>query len=364
MFTAKVVSNSSWKPQPVAQHEDVGRRRLCQHRSRTTRNVDAARILPPGAQRVAGRRDDQSATDQLPTAVKTLGVYVQEQAGLRDRLFLTVAVRTDQNSAFGTNFQRVFYPKASLSWIVSDESFFPKLRLPEHTSGFARRTASPACSRARLTRCARSRRRRSTSTARRRPGSIENALGNAEPQAGAFGRVRDRLRDAVLFNKRLNIDFTYYNKKTKDALISLPIAASAAPSATTVRSNLGSVSNTGYEASINAQLIDRPLFGWDVTLSGSHNTQQGAVRSASTPSGKPNKTIGTGAIRDSAGFPVNGVFLRPYHYADANDDGIIQSSEVTVDTGVVYMGYSAPRDLASVAERLRSAHAASCGSTC
>jgi len=46
---------------------------------------------------------------------------VQEQVALRDRLFLTGAVRTDQNSAFGTNFQRVFYPKASLSWIASDE---------------------------------------------------------------------------------------------------------------------------------------------------------------------------------------------------------------------------------------------------
>ena len=41
-------------------------------------------------------------------------------------MFLTAAVRSDQNSAFGTNFQRVFYPKVSLSWIISDEAFFPK----------------------------------------------------------------------------------------------------------------------------------------------------------------------------------------------------------------------------------------------
>ena len=51
---------------------------------------------------------------------------MQEQASFRDRLFLTVAARTDQNSAFGTKFQRVVYPKASVSWIISDESFFPQ----------------------------------------------------------------------------------------------------------------------------------------------------------------------------------------------------------------------------------------------
>ena len=52
-------------------------------------------------------------------------MYAQEQAAIRDRMFLTLRARTDQNSAFGQNFQRVIYPKASLSWILSDESFFP-----------------------------------------------------------------------------------------------------------------------------------------------------------------------------------------------------------------------------------------------
>src|SRR5206468_2635498 len=80
--------------------------------------------LPPGAQTV-GAAASRLGSDQLATATKTLGVYVQEQAGLRDRLFLTAAVRSDQNSAFGTNFQRVFYPKISASWIASDETFFP-----------------------------------------------------------------------------------------------------------------------------------------------------------------------------------------------------------------------------------------------
>ena len=36
-----------------------------------------------------------TAGEQQPTATKTLGLYVQEQAALRDRLFFTLAARTD-----------------------------------------------------------------------------------------------------------------------------------------------------------------------------------------------------------------------------------------------------------------------------
>src|SRR6185295_5187952 len=126
-----------------------------------------------------------------------------------------------------------------------------------------------------------------------------------------------------------------------------PIAASAAPSALTVRSNLASVHNNGWETTVNAVLFDRAQFGWDLTLTGSHNTNKVASLGADA-NGVPNKTIGTGSLRDSVGFPVNGLFQRPYTFKDANGDGIISQTEVTVDTGVVYRGYSAPRDLVSI----------------
>jgi len=44
-----------------------------------------------------------------------VAIFVEETGAIRDRLYVTAAVRSDQNSAFGTKFQRVFYPKASLS---------------------------------------------------------------------------------------------------------------------------------------------------------------------------------------------------------------------------------------------------------
>ena len=98
---------------------------------------------------------------------------------------------------------------------------------------------------------------------------------------------------------------------------------------------------------MTTQLLDRRSLGWDVTVAASHNSNRVASLGVDG-NGLPNKTIGTGSVRDSVGFAANGYFLRPYHYSDANSDGIIQQGEVVVDTGVVYKAYSQPRDLVSV----------------
>jgi hypothetical protein len=49
-----------------------------------------------------------------------------------------------------------------------------------------------------------------------------------------------------------------------------------------------------------------------------------------------------------AGYPVSALFFRPYTYSDANADGRIQASEVTVDTAFRSYGYQVPRDLVSI----------------
>src|SRR4029453_15986492 len=59
---------------------------------------------------------------------KTLGLFVEQAIGINDRLFITGGLRSDQNSAFGTKFQQVYYPKLSVSHILSDEPWFPRIR--------------------------------------------------------------------------------------------------------------------------------------------------------------------------------------------------------------------------------------------
>jgi len=140
---------------------------------------------------------------------------------------------------------------------------------------------------------------------------------------------------------------TYYSKQTRDALISQVIAPSAGPASTTVLTNLGSVKNAGIEASLQMTLLDSRTLGWDVTLSGSHWSNK-LVSLGVDATGHPNKTIGTGSLRDSVGLPVNAYVYRTYTYSDLNHDGFITPNEITVAPNYSFAGYSEPRDIASI----------------
>ena len=114
-------SSSTWRPTaPMSVRSTLGVQYMNYYLEQN--NADGSQIAP-------GAVTPNSGTVLSPTSEavyqKTLGAFIEEQMGWRDRLFVTGAVRTDQNSAFGTKFQRVFYPKVSASWIISDETFFP-----------------------------------------------------------------------------------------------------------------------------------------------------------------------------------------------------------------------------------------------
>jgi hypothetical protein len=132
--------------------------------------------------------------------------------------------------------------------------------------------------------------------------------------------------------------------------VSQPIAASAAPANTTVLRNLGSVKNAGIEVSLTGTLFDRKNFAWEATASGSHLANK-VVSLGFDAAGNPNKTVGTGASRDSVGTSVNGIFYRPYTYADADGDGYLSVAEVKVDSIFRYYGYNIPRDIVSIQNR-------------
>ena len=294
--------------------------------------------LPPGAQTPADGTIPivRSAT----TLQKTLGLFVEEQVSFRDRLTLTGAVRSDQNSAFGTDFQRVYYPKASLSWVMSDEGFFPSLdwfnyfrpRISYGASGVqpgpndAARTYSTTL----------------TSIAGADIGGLRSdRLGNSKLKPERSTEVETGF-DARFFNSRVNLELTYYNKMSKDALIDQTLAPSSGSSLNNIKANLGSVKNYGFEALVNGQVLNRSMFAWDITFSGAHNTNK-LVTLGKDPTGKDIPPIIGTTISQKAGYPLNSYWTRPFSWSDANGDGIITPSEVAIGDTAVYQGYSQPR---------------------
>jgi TonB-dependent SusC/RagA subfamily outer membrane receptor len=357
-FSAKVVSNSTWQARSSMNFKTtLGADYTNQEQDGVN---GSGQQLPPGAQTI-GAAAVQTAGNTLQTVNKTLGLYAQEEAAIRDRLFLTVATRTDQNSSFGTNFQRVVYPKVQLSWVVSDESFFPHydwLNQFRVRSAYGASGVQPGGTVALQTYGAFTNNIATVPGAAGgsdTPGIVAAALGNASLRPERSAEFEGGFETSVLAS-RLHIDLTYYNKSTHDALVSEPIAASSGASTLSVLRNLASVSNSGLELELNTTVFDRKALGWDITVAASHNTNKVLSLGNDPISGKPVPTIGTGTTRDSVGLPVNAVFGRPFTWTDLTHDGIITPNEVTVTgsntpgtaAGFVYMGYSAPRDIVSI----------------
>ncbi|MFQ5702978.1 MAG: SusC/RagA family TonB-linked outer membrane protein [Gemmatimonadales bacterium] len=92
--------------------------------STTDLNVSriTARNVVPGQSNVNAATNIQ--VNELRQRVKTLGLYVQEEVLIRERLLLTAGFRADQNSA-STNDDKLFaYPKAAASYRVPVQNGF------------------------------------------------------------------------------------------------------------------------------------------------------------------------------------------------------------------------------------------------
>src|SRR5437764_647383 len=88
------------------------------------RNGAFAENLAPGGTTVTAGSTPQA--DEATDKTVTLGAFVEQEFGYKSRLYVTAGLRTDKNSAFGRNFNAVYYPKLGVSWVISDEPFFPK----------------------------------------------------------------------------------------------------------------------------------------------------------------------------------------------------------------------------------------------
>jgi len=262
----------------------------------------------------------------------TLGLYLQEQIGWQDKLFLTAAIRADDNSAFGQNFDRVYYPKFSASWIPIEggNSRYPfinalKLRAAYGESGKQPITFSAL----------------QTYTSATGPGDVPTVtqltIGN--PDLGPERSKEIELGfDVGAFTDRLGAEFTWYRKRTTDAILARQIAGSiGVPGSQPF--NAGSVRNSGVELLLRGAPITTPRFGWDMTFGLAKNDNE--VEDLGTPQAildlrrqtqcgnDPNCKVAdfvlasTGALppRHQVGFPVGSYFNKRIVSADLTPAG-------------------------------------------
>lgn len=287
--------------------------------------------LAPGTESLAGATS-LFAVDETNQGLATLGYLAQEQLTWRDRIFLTGAVRTDRTSAFGTNFKRVYYPAGSLSWVIGEEPFFPKSSV---VSSLRLRTAYGSSGQNPEFRQA---------ITYFNPTSV--ALGGVDvPGVSIGGTGNPDLKpeksnefeagfDAGLFRDRVNMEFTYYHKITVDALV----AQNLPPSLGTSQQrfiNIGRVRNAGLELLLHGRPVDTHAVTVDLTLNGT--TLQNKLENLGAGISPILQLLGYQRLQ--TGYPLGAYFGQTLQsFSDANHDGLIDPSEVTLSDSAVFIG--------------------------
>ena len=268
---------------------------------------------------VSGGADRDSGEDFTENI--TLGGYVQQQVDWNNRVFLTGAVRADDNSAFGADFDAAIYPKFSATWVISEESFWnvdwvDQLRL---RSAWGAAGQQPG-----------------TFDAPRlyepgvgfddQPGLVPGSFGNPQLKPER-GEELEYGFDVSLFGGRVDLVFSRYNRTIKDAIVERPVPTSTGFSGDQIV-NLGEVKAWGNELGIDFRVVQGSGFNWDV--SGQIATMDNEVKDlgglAFVPAG--------GQQSHYEGYPIGSFFAKRVRAAEIDADGFVLSAQCDGGTGL------------------------------
>lgn len=322
----------------------------------TGRSIDdltsTATGLAEGTESLNGAANIDVGERRLDQA--TFGWYVQPGIS-HNRFWLSTGLRLDGGSTFGTNLELPIFPKVSLSYLISDEPYFPdalqsvfnSLRL-RVAYGHAGRQPGPT-DRLRLF---------GASAPAWVGGQIVDAvfleaLGNTELKPERSREFEGGF-DAVLLDDRLSVNVTGYRKTTEDALLDVPVAPSVYGRGVSILENIGVIRNEGFEIGLGIEPVRSDLVRWRAQLQLSRNrnivVELGpGVEPFYTATSTGLDPSTSGGIRVAEGYPLFGRWNKPVlGYADANGNGVLEAQEVLLGDTAVYVGGTLPEYTASL----------------
>lgn len=228
-------------------------------------------------------------TRQSSSQYRTAAAYLSGQLAYKSMLYLNLTARNEMSSTLPTGANSFLYPSASLAWVFSEslgmtdnKTFsYGKIRVSYAQVG---KDASPYSLQSYYTQA---------SSGDGWTGGIAfpmpHIVGADVASANAYNIVGFTAGDVLgnpnlkpektnstefgtdlrFLNNRIGVDFTYYNSKSIDQILPVPIAGSTGYSFQVV--NTGSIQNKGMEIMLNISPVKTDNFNWDLSLNWSHN---------------------------------------------------------------------------------------------
>ena len=236
------------------------------------------------------------------------GVYVDEQLSFWDKVYLGGGFRVDAGSSFGDNIDTEVYPKATGSYILSEDVGIPFVDELKVRAAYGQTGKFPGA------------------FLKDRTFSASSFRGESAPRFDNPGNLDLRPEktstieagiDAALWANRIGLNLTVYDARTTDALF--PVPRQPVTGQGTQQTNVGAIWNRGVEVALNLQLLNSQRLAWSVGGTFNYNdnevTDMGGVADFFVGSGK----------RVAEGWPLGSWWLTTP--TDTNGDGLPDGSE-------------------------------------
>lgn len=201
-----------------------------------------------------------------------IGYAIQQEANWQDKLIGTASLRLDKSSLNGDANKLYAYPKFSVAANLANFEFWTvdavsqlKLRAAYGEAGGVPSANPVTLAQPKFTPLA-------SSNTGGNTGSIVGAvLGDPDIQPERSKELEVGL-DLGLFNNRVGLEATWYNKKVDDLILQAALPPSTGFAAITT--NLADMENKGVELSLTALVINQNKIKWNTTLNWWKNTSE------------------------------------------------------------------------------------------
>ena len=221
----------------------------------------------------AGTIDGMTAVQSgTKEKVRNISFYGRVSYSYNSRYMLQATIRRDGSSVFGDGNRWGTFPSISAAWNITEESFMAnqkvfdnlKLRVGYGVSGNALGFGAYSA-------VATYGATGTTFTYNGNNWAILGAtkLANPDLKWETTGMLNIGL-DYAFLNNRINGSLEFYNKKTKDLIWNYPVSTVIYPF-DYIAANVGEITNTGIEFTINFDAVRTKDFNWMTTLNLSHN---------------------------------------------------------------------------------------------
>ena len=218
---------------------------------------------------INGMTDVDSGIEET---VRNISFYGRANYSYDGKYMLQATIRRDGSSVFGANNRWGTFPSVSAAWNIAEESFLKgsifdqlKLRLGYGVSGNA--LGFGAYSAYTLFGLDSA----SSFTYNGITYSKINATQNGNPDLKwETTKMFNVGVDFAFLNSRLSGSIEFYSKKTSDLIWGYDVSTNIYPVGT-MQANVGDITNTGIEVTINAVPVKTKDFTWQTTLNLAHN---------------------------------------------------------------------------------------------